>query len=84
MCWRRVGCHMSMGQAPRESQLALAFEELYIARCSKKGKHMATAAGWPLFWAVQLATNALFEAEARVRKSEELKLEKDVGMSTLC
>lgn len=73
MCWRHVGCHMSMGQAPLECQLALAFEELCIARCSKKGKHMATAADWPLFWAVQLATNGLFKAEAGVRKSEKLK-----------
>ena len=39
--------------------------------------------GWPLLWAVWLAINAQLEAEARVRKLEELKLEKDIQLSTI-
>ena len=32
---------------------------------------MAASVGWPLLWAVQLATNAQLEAEAPVRKFEK-------------
>lgn len=44
---------------------------------------MATAIGWSLLWVVWLATDT--QLEAMVRKvGGELKLEKDLGMSTLC
>lgn len=45
---------------------------------------MAGAVGWPLLWAVWLATKAQLKAKAPVRKLEEPSLEKDVwGSLTL-
>lgn len=44
---------------------------------------MAAIVGWPLLWAVWLNVDAPLEAEAQVRKlGEELKVEKDVQLST--
>lgn len=36
--------------------LVSLFEKLHIAHCSEKGKYTAFAVGWPLLWAVKLAT----------------------------
>ena len=55
------------------------FKELHITHCGKEGKGIAATVGWPLLWAVRLATDAQLEAEAPVAKlEEELRLEKDV------
>lgn len=44
---------------------------------------MAATVSWPPLWAVWSATNVQLEAEAHVRKlEEELRLEKDVCLST--
>lgn len=59
------------------------FEDVFITHCGEEGKHMDTNVSWPFVWAVWPATDTQLEAEARVRKLEgELKLGKDVGMST--
>lgn len=52
--------------------------EMLAGQRSQRIYTLHTAAvGWPLLWAVQLATSAQLEAEAMVRKlEEELKLEK--------
>lgn len=39
--------------------------------------------GWLLLWAASLAIDAQLEAEAQVKKLEELRLEKDVCLSTV-
>lgn len=58
------------------------FEELHVTHCDKEGNVMATAVGWPLLWEFLLTTDTQLEAEARVRKLEELKLENCIRMST--
>lgn len=58
------------------------FEELCIGHCSKEEKAWLASGGWPLLQAVQLDTDAQLQAEAQVRKLEELRLKKDVQMST--
>lgn len=58
-------------------------EKLFIAHCGKEWKWIIALMGWHLVWAVQLTTNAQLEAEAAVRKLEDiLRLEKDVSLST--
>ena len=73
---------MSMRMPPKMLPgLRHLFEEFHIVHYGKEGKLMVTAVSWPLLWAVQLATDAQLEAEARVRKFEEmLRLEKDVKL----
>ena len=43
---------------------------------------MAAVMVWPLLWAVLLATSVQLEVEAPVRKLEDLKLGKHLGVST--
>ena len=51
--------------------------------CSKEGKRVAAAVGWSPLWAVQVANDAQLEAKAQVTVlEEELRLEKDVWLST--
>lgn len=64
---------MSMGNPEN------AFKKLHIVHCGKEEKLMAAAVGWPVLWAVQLATDAQLEAKAQVKKFEEgLRLEKGI------
>ena len=70
---------------PRSSSWCDAFiffffsEKLFIAHCDKEWKWIIALMGWLLLWAVQLTTNVQLEAEASVRKLEDmLRLEKDV------
>ena len=59
------------------------FEELCTVHYRKEGKQMAAAVGWSPLWAVWMATNTQLEAKAQGRKlEEELRLEKDVQLST--
>lgn len=44
---------------------------------------MAAAVSWPLLWVVQLATDTQLEAEAQVRKLEELLSLEKVFSTTL-
>lgn len=44
-----------------------SFEELLIVYHCKEGKQMTAEVGWPLLWAIQLATNAQLEAESQLR-----------------
>lgn len=59
------------------------FEKLHIAHCDKEGKWVAAPEGPPLMWAAHLATDAQLEAEAPVRKLEELRPQKDMQLSTI-
>lgn len=52
---------MSMGNPEN------AFKKLHIAHCGKEEKLMAAAVGWPVLWAVQLATDAQLEAKAKLK-----------------
>lgn len=54
-----------------------------LCTVAKKRNKFAGTTGWPLLWAVWLATNAHLEAEAWVRNlGEELKLKKDMQLCT--
>lgn len=56
--------------------LTYSFRKLCIAHCGKEEAGMATTVGWPLLWAVQLATNVQLEAELNLeswKKSQGYK-----------
>lgn len=66
-----------MGCLKMPAVLMHLFEELGRATCGKEEKQTAAEVGWPLLWAVWLATDSQPEAEIWVRKlKEELRLEK--------
>lgn len=72
------------GSPKTQAGLMYSFEELLIAYHGKEGKQMTAEVGWPLLWAIQLATNAQLEAESQLRNLEdELKLEKDLFTALL-
>lgn len=53
-----------------------------MAHHSGEGKLMVATMGWPLLWAVLLATDTHVEADAWVRKlKDELRLEKGMWVS---
>lgn len=59
------------------------FGELHIAQSSKEEKQMVAIVGWPLLWAVQLATHAQLEAETQLRELDrKLRFDKDMQLST--
>lgn len=59
-------------------------EQVHTALCGTEGKWMVAVVDWLLLRAVCLNTDAWLEAEVWVRKSEEeLRLEKDMQLSTL-
>lgn len=78
-----VDLHVSTWMPEKyEAGLMPLFEALRIAHSGKEGKRMTATVGWPLLLAVFLVPDAQLEAEAQVKRLEELRSGMDVWLST--